>query len=238
MESSEPTSKTDATAPRPWLSAETNIGPSPPAQVWSSSHRLTVSYPFVKRDFHRRILRHMRQNFRRSAPGFALLSFLFGGIPYFILLSISRGHTHSSVPAPVWRMTYISWAVTAVIMPLFTFLLSYGLAAFVTQITAWTAKHKRFIVTLSPQGIEQRFDFARTLRWSNVRKIEAREDGLMISGTGWMNRYISIPGAAFANPDAATRFSEAAHILWKSHGDMRLIPEETHDAFAPKEAAP
>ncbi len=232
MKNAEPTPKPDEAAPRPWLSAAAPLGTTTPAQAWSPTNSLTVSYPFVKHDFYRRLVHHMRKNFRRMAPGLAAMSLLFGGVPYLTLWSLSRGHPNVPVPGYVWRMTYISWAMTTLGIPVFSFLLSYATATLTTQITARTAKDKRFFITLSPQGAEQRFDFAQLLRWSEVQKIEGWEGGVLIAGR-FGRPQIGVPGSAFPDEAAAERFSEAAHILWKSNGDMGLVPEATRAEFAP-----
>lgn len=225
---------TETSPPRPWLSAATLSGTVPAGQAWSQE-TLVVSYPFVSGEFGRRILKQMRQNVRKLVPLMTGIGFVGGSVPFLIAFTMSRqvAASRSLMGPSMWQYTLTFWAGMTVAAPAFFLLISYLLFRMVVRLTARTAAGRSFTVQLSSAGAEQRFDLSQKLRWSEVKKIEEWEGGVLLVAP-FGKPQISVPGSAFANPEAAARFSEAAHILWRSNGDMSLVPEETRVESAPK----
>ncbi|MBC8137136.1 MAG: hypothetical protein H8F28_14750 [Fibrella sp.] len=225
----------DEPAPRPWLSATTPAGEITTGQAWSlAPDTLVISYPFVKREFFQRLLKHSRQSARKLALLNTVLGFVLGSLPFLIAFVMLRYVPGASAPIKsIWLITLLFWAGITLWMPLFSFLFSYPLSVMLANSTARTAKGKRFTVTLSPGGAEQRFDAARTLPWKDVETIEPWEGGILLTAA-FGKPQVGVPGSAFADTEEAEQFFEAARILWKSHGDMSLVPAETRARFAPR----
>ena len=91
-------------------------------------------------------------------------------------------------------------------------MLLYG----ITRLAERKSRQKRFYITLSARGAELRFEFAVTLLREDVREI--REGEVVLVGR-YRKPPITIPGKAFADPEAAKQFADAARVLWRSRGD-------------------
>jgi hypothetical protein len=235
MKNSEPTPELDVAAPRPWLSGATAAKAAGIGQVWSSSQDvLVVSYPFVKREYFRLLMSSARQNMRMLIRINTLLGFVLGGLPLTTMATIFNAAPPSTLAptASMWRHSILFWVGATILMPTGSAVFLSALFALIAQLTEWTAKNNSFRITLSPKGVERQFESTEILRWQDVRSVEAWEGGVLIAGKFGRAR-IGVPGSAFADADAAERFSKAAHILWKSNGDMDLVPETTRAEFAP-----
>lgn len=225
----------DELAPRPWLSMMMPAGTVTAGQAWSpSTDTLVVSYPFVKREFFQRLVSHARRNTRKTILLNLGIGFLLGAMPLGIAVAVLNFAPGSrSITSSIWLALIMLWIGTTLLLPIFSVLISILMFAFIAQITEWTAKNKKITVALSSTGVVRNFDFTETILWQNVRTIEAWEGGILIIPRH-VRPQIGIPGSAFADAETADRFSEAAHILWKSNGDMGLVPEETRELFTSK----
>lgn len=224
----------DELAPRPWLSTTTPAGTVTAGQAWSlSTNTLSVSYPFVKREFFQRLVSHARRNARKTILLNLAIGFLLGAMPVVTTVAVLNFVPGSRSPASsIWLLFVMIWIGTTLLLPIVSVLISILMFAFITQITEWTAKNKKITVTLSSTGVVRNFDFTETILWQNVRSIEPWEGGVLIIPR-LIRPQIGIPGSAFVNAETADRFSESAQLLWKSNGDMSLVPEETRELFAP-----
>lgn len=224
----------DDSAPRPWLSAATPAGTARGGQAWSPApDTLVVSYPFVKSDYLRHLRSHLRRKIRWAIPSIAGIGFLLGSLPSVVLFMMHLTYPGSPLrTGAAWQSALLFWVGATVAMPVLVFVISQFLSLLITQLTALTAKNRQFTITLSAEGAIQEFELSYTLRWSEVRAIEPWEGGILLVAPIYKPP-IGVPGSAFTDADAATRFSEAAHLLWKSNGDMNSVPEGVRTEFAP-----